>query len=74
MLIKAGVAAVVLAVCSTAVFAAPRASTMEPAAGTLPEGRSMLVDDGTCPQGKIKQVTGGNTKTGVPRVRACVRR
>ncbi|MCW6510962.1 DUF6719 family protein [Lichenifustis flavocetrariae] len=74
MLVKAGAVAVILAAFSTGLLAAPRASALEPAAGTLPEGQSMLVDDGTCPKGKIKQITGGNTKVGAPRVRTCVRR
>ena len=68
----------VLAVLSTALPVAaasiPRASEMEPAAGTIATGISVLVDDGTCPSGQIKQVTGGDTKRGVPRVRRCVRR
>lgn len=53
---------------------APRASDMEPAAGTIAKGISVLVDDGTCPAGRIKQVTGGDTKRGVPRTRHCVAR
>ncbi len=52
----------------------PRASDLEPAAGTIATGISVLVDDGTCPAGQIKQITGGDTKRGVARVRRCVRR
>ncbi len=47
----------------------PRPSAMEPAAGTIATGISVLVDDGTCPAGQIKQVTGGDIKRGVARIR-----
>lgn len=57
-----------------AVGSVPRSSTMEPAAGTLATGVPVLVDDGTCPTGLSKQVTGGDTKGGVARVRRCVPR
>lgn len=32
----------------------------EPPPGTLPAGKSVLVDDGTCGPGKIKKITGGS--------------
>ena len=66
-------ALVVAAVPATAALT-PRGSAMEPAAGTIATGVSVLVDDGTCPAGQIKQITGGDTKRGVARVRRCVRR
>jgi len=47
--------------------------TAEPPAGTLPQGKKVLVDDGSCPAGQIKQITGGNGNS-VPRKRECVAR
>ncbi|MDR7144155.1 DUF6719 family protein [Rhizobium sp. BE258] len=42
----------------------------EPAKGTLPTGKKVLVDDGTCPPGQVKQVTGATA--GNPRIKECV--
>jgi hypothetical protein len=46
----------------------------EPAAGALPAGTTVLVDDGTCPKGQIKQVTGGKRVDGVQRQKKCIKR
>ena len=53
---------------------APHYSKMEPARGELPAGKSVLVDDGTCPAGMIKEVTGGDVKSGASRSRRCISR
>lgn len=52
--------------------AAPSKSRLraEPAAGQLPSGQRVLVDDGSCPKGQIKEVTGGSSSSG--RQRRCV--
>jgi hypothetical protein len=42
----------------------------EPAKGTLPAGKTVLVDDGSCPAGQVKQVTGATA--GTPRLKECV--
>ena len=46
----------------------------EPAAGNLPLGKKVLVDDGTCPAGQIKQVTGGSNTQQIARSTKCVPR
>jgi len=46
----------------------------EPPAGSVPWGKTVLVDDGTCPQRLIKQITGGNMKYGIHRKRKCIPR
>jgi hypothetical protein len=46
----------------------------EPAAGNLPLGKKVLVDDGACPAGQIKQVTGGSNTQQIARSTTCVPR
>ena len=41
----------------------------EPPPGTVPAGKTVLVDDGTCGAGKIKQITGGRNDRMNPMVR-----
>jgi uncharacterized caspase-like protein len=52
----------------------PRHTDKEPAGGTVRTGMTMLVDDGSCPKGMIKEITGGDNRSGIPRTRRCVRR
>jgi hypothetical protein len=45
-----------------------------PKRGHLRYGEVVYVDDGTCPRNEVKEVTGGNRETSIPRKVRCVKR
>jgi membrane protein involved in colicin uptake len=45
----------------------------EPVQGQLREGHILYVDDRSCPEGEIRELTGGNNRTQVPRKSRCVK-
>ncbi len=72
------VATAALAIALGGCMVKPEVVSVEPPAGGLRSGQTVLVDDGKCPAGQITRVTGGDSMgvvTGITtRRRECVAR